>query len=1338
MGSKQSAFRTLLRLLFLMILLPFVGASLVAIWVGNEQLKSEGRDLLRSEAETAMQRFNDIIDHSEGFVALLSVLDPESETCSKALSAVQPPFTDVYLVVAVADQAGRLVCAHPASAIGIDISDRPWFLEATETGKLAVGGFQVSRASGKPDLVLARPSPFGPGEGTYYVGASIDLEFLSQYIAGSGGGASGGIVIVDEAERILATTSASLELGAKFATPDTEGFSSTQVAGSDRDVFLTRFEIGGTQFKILALEQETGILTVPERMVISLVFFALLLGLSAAVYGYRRLQRDVIAPIHNLREAATRIAAGESGEVPRAPNAPLELGQALSAFNDMARKLELTSLELDRASTMVGLGIWRLRSGADSFWLSKNVRDILGFSEEVVRVEDFDARILEEDLPAVKKALTRVVEHNETAEVEYRIRSGTGDTRIFRAQAGPIVQGDAQMTGIVQDITELRRREAALERSQGLLRVARRAARLGGWRYDTILRRFVEFTENGEIQRMSAEEALDSFEGEDSARIQTAFWACVAGGVPFDEIVKHRSESGQEHWVRVIGEAEHNEAGEVTLVHGALQDVDEMVRARETSAEMQALLQGILDFLGDGFLVQDFAGRVRYINWRAQVMFGLVEKQGLLGHLLKEEVEPSLAAALRELSQRVHAEGANQSQSQVVRAEATDKWLELNVHATPSGVAIHVRDVTRDRERQARLRLLEAAIARLNDMIVITNADSISLPDGPEIVFVNDAFVEMTGYARSEVIGKTPRILQGEATERDRLDKVRQALETRRPVRTELTNYRKDGSVITLEIDIAPILNEKGNCTHFVAVQRDTTERREAEELLRNREEQFRLVSLASNDVIWDWNFQTGKIWRSDNYKEFFGPEPIEPYKISSFLELIHPDDRLRFTKSLNKALDGDASAWSLEYRIEAAGGTYRQVMDRGFILRHEDGSPRRMVGAMSDVTEIRNLDAQLHQVQKLESIGQLTGGVAHDFNNLLTIILGNCDLLLEEIEDEALKAQLHSINYAAERGAKLASSLLAYSRRQHLQPQPTNIDEMIKGAWDLFRQAVPERIAFDCELSGKNAVSEVDRDKLQSALLNIVINAVAAIERDGKIVIRTGIKHSSEISAAAHECPPGEFVFLEVVDDGSGMSPTVAERAFEPFFTTKEVGAGTGLGLSSVYGLVRQSGGTVELDTAPGKGTRVTLCFPLYDGQVLEDPVRDSVAPADPASGGGRQILIVEDDPDLRRFAVKCLSSVGYEVDEARTGDEALDMFKSNKQFDLLLTDVVVPGSTTGIELARVAHERQPDLAIVIMSGYADDLLKGDTDLDGNVVRLGKPFRAAELVETVSEALGG
>ncbi|MFD1378854.1 hybrid sensor histidine kinase/response regulator [Fodinicurvata halophila] len=506
-----------------------------------------------------------------------------------------------------------------------------------------------------------------------------------------------------------------------------------------------------------------------------------------------------------------------------------------------------------------------------------------------------------------------------------------------------------------------------------------------------------------------------------------------------------------------------------------------------------------------------------------------------------------------------------------------EKWFEVNAYPAPDGLAVYFRDITEERALQAQLRLLETAVSRQSDILLITEAAPIDAPHGPRIVYVNDAFTRRTGYTREEVIGKTPRILQGPKTQMTELARIRRALEKWQPVRAELINYRKSGEEIWLELDIVPLADEKGWYTHWVSVERDITARKAAEEAVRLNEERFRLVASATNDVIWDWDLTTDRIWWNESMASQFGydRDTLEP-GLESWKNRIHPNDQAQVVESIHAVIEGSGSNWVEEYRFLHADGRELIVVDRGFLIRDEAGRAVRMVGSMEDVTEQRMLDERLRHSQKLETIGQLTGGVAHDFNNLLTVILGNAEVLSDRLgEDETLKALADMTISAAERGAELTNRLLAFARQQALQPKIVDLNHMLVGIEPLLKRALSEEI--EIEISQGEAIPriEVDPGQLEAALLNLAINARDAMAEGGRLVIETETFELDENSASGHlELEPGIYVVLCVSDTGAGMDSETLEHAFEPFYTTKDVGKGSGLGLSMVYGFMKQSGG--------------------------------------------------------------------------------------------------------------------------------------------------------------------
>ncbi len=390
--------------------------------------------------------------------------------------------------------------------------------------------------------------------------------------------------------------------------------------------------------------------------------------------------------------------------------------------------------------------------------------------------------------------------------------------------------------------------------------------------------------------------------------------------------------------------------------------------------------------------------------------------------------------------------------------------------------------------------------------------------------------------------------------------------------------------------------------------------------------------------------------------------------------------------------------------------------------------------GFLRDVTAEREAEAQLRQAQKMESVGQLTGGVAHDFNNLLTVVIGSLDLALGKVQGE-VQSVLESALQAAERGATLVQRLLAFSRRQTLIPEVLDLNRLAADMEDLLRRTLGEDIEIELKLNQPLWSALADRGQVENALLNLTVNARDAMPAGGKLTIETGNVHLDEDYAAnSPEVTPGDYVMLAVTDTGNGMPAEVLERAFEPFFTTKEVGKGSGLGLSMIYGFAKQSGGHVKIYSEVGHGTTVRLYLPRQAAAAVASGAPPPATQDHPR--GGEMILVVEDNADVRAFIVRHLHELGYRVIEAKDGPSALRILEEPTAVDLLLTDVVMPGGMTGRQLSDEARRRRPDLKTLFMSGYTEDSIVHQGKLDPGVNFLSKPFRRRDLALKVREAL--
>ena len=405
-------------------------------------------------------------------------------------------------------------------------------------------------------------------------------------------------------------------------------------------------------------------------------------------------------------------------------------------------------------------------------------------------------------------------------------------------------------------------------------------------------------------------------------------------------------------------------------------------------------------------------------------------------------------------------------------------------------------------------------------------------------------------------------------------------------------------------------------------------------------------------------------------------------------------------------------------------------------VIRDASGRVLGFAKITRDMTEWRAMQEQLHQAQKMEAIGQLTGGVAHDFNNLLTVILGNMETIarLAPPQDGRLKRAVDQATRGAQRAATLTQQLLAFSRRQPLNPKPTEVNRLVSGISELIRRTLNENIAIETVLGAGVWRIEIDAHQLESALLNLAVNARDAMRNGGKLTLETANAHLDDRYASNYaEIDPGQYVVICVSDTGSGMNKDVLARAFDPFFTTKPIGEGTGLGLSQVYGFVKQSGGHIKLYSEIGEGTTVKIYLPRYIGNHAE--VEIEAQPIVPQGGPNEVILVVEDDEDVRRFSSDSLRELGFAVLEAQDGPSALRMLDLHPEVNLVFTDVGLPG-INGRELVDAARARHPNLKVLFTSGYARNAIVHQGRLDQGVQLLTKPFTRAQLAARVRDVL--
>lgn len=507
------------------------------------------------------------------------------------------------------------------------------------------------------------------------------------------------------------------------------------------------------------------------------------------------------------------------------------------------------------------------------------------------------------------------------------------------------------------------------------------------------------------------------------------------------------------------------------------------------------------------------------------------------------------------------------------------------------------------------------------------------------------------------------------------------------------------------------------------------------------REEQNRLSALlhVAADAIYDIDLRGQNVFFSEGMMNVFGLdwEGQRP-RAALWAQALHPDDRDRVVRGFNAFIAGRREDWRAEYRLRRGDGRFVHVRDRARALRDDTGEAFRIIGSMQDVsTEVETAD-RLHQAQKLDAIGKLTGGVAHDFNNLLSVILGNAELLAEGASGEDAAAMARAIAQAAARGADLVASLLSFARRQPLQPRALAPEAVLAELMRMLERTLPADVTLQTALPSGLWPIEADPTQLQAALLNLAVNACDAMPGGGRLTIAMdNLTVDADFAASHPGARPGDYLRIALTDTGSGMAPDVLARVFDPFFTTKPAGQGSGLGLSMVHGFASQSGGHVSLYSEPGIGTTVRLMLPRATGAELPAGQPVGAAPQVP-QGGGEHIVVAEDDPALRHHVKRLVESLGYRVTAAADGAAALAAIRAAGDVALLFTDVVMPGELSGRQLAERALAERPGLRVLFTSGYADSFVLDRGRIEPGVHLLTKPYPRDELARRLHDLLHG
>jgi PAS domain S-box-containing protein len=595
----------------------------------------------------------------------------------------------------------------------------------------------------------------------------------------------------------------------------------------------------------------------------------------------------------------------------------------------------------------------------------------------------------------------------------------------------------------------------------------------------------------------------------------------------------------------------------------------------------------------------------------------------------------------------------------------------------------------------------------------------------------NRAAELLFGYTAAEAIGKRIDIIVPPDRCAEIDDILRRVTAGEKLEQYETLRLHKDGRIVDVSLSVSPIRSASGEIIGASKTARDISESKWAQHALNQEIEERRRIFETSQDLILVTDTRGTFVQVSPSAKTIIGYEPAEMIGRSA-MEFIYPDD-LENTRNEMRAARHGRQMRNFETRyVHKEGhpvtltwmGTWSEPVWRHFFIGR-------------DLTEKQAAEAQIRQVQKMDAIGQLTGGVAHDFNNILTVITGTIGILAEAVADKPdLAAIARLIDEAAERGANLTKHLLAFSRKQPLQPTEVDINGLMLEAAKLLHPTLGEHIEITPILAEDAWAAMVDPNQLTTAILNLALNARDAMPDGGKLTLESRNVYLDESYAGMNsEVTVGHYVMVTVSDSGTGILAHLLEKVFDPFFTTKGVGKGTGLGLSMVFGFVKQSGGHIKIYSEEGHGTSVKIYLPRATG------LTQTAAEAQAGSkivGGSELILIVEDDAMVRKYVRTQIEGLGYATLAAANAAEALEVIDANAQIDLLFTDVIMPGAMNGRQLVDEAQRRRPGLKTLFTSGYTENAIVHHGRLDSGVLLLAKPYRKSELARMIRTALGG
>lgn len=1010
-----------------------------------------------------------------------------------------------------------------------------------------------------------------------------------------------------------------------------------------------------------------------------------------------------------------------------------------------------------------GIGTFAVDIATDTVTATPEFSRLYGLDHIDTRpATDFENVVVSEDTALISHPASRH-QGDAAIDVEYRIRKPANGEIRWIARRGEF-QFDqngkpVSFVGIARDITVRKRSEENLKKTQEKLALALEATGTGTFDFDlrnNVLewddrcRELFGLPEGAEV---SYQTFLNGLHPDDRDDIDIAVKAAISVTGKGEYDVTYRTVGVVDHRVRWIAAKGRTffENGVAVRFIGTVRDVTEALNEERLHREIEERYRLASRATNDAIWDWDLA--TNYVLWNDALTAAYghpIDSVEPTGEWWIEHIHPEDRAII---DQSIHAaiDGTDVDWTGEYRfrrrdgtyAQVFDRGhIIRDDQGHPLRMIGAMLDLTRVEEAESALRDSESRYRSLftaldEGLCIIEFIDG---PDGVSSDYVhlkyNDAYIRQAGVSGIE--GKRVREVFPSEAEKW-ISFYREVLDTGQPKRLEL-KFDETQKIL----DVGAFRLDPPERRQIAVVCQDITARRTAENQLRelnatlerrvaertaDRDRMWRL----STDVMLVADFNATITAANPAWKTVFGWDDEDLFG-NSFMDFIHPEDKQATLDEVGKLSDG-VTTFSFENRYRKRDGKYRiiswtAVPDESFI--HAVG--RDVTEQREAAIALQKTEIALQQAQKMEAIGNLTGGVAHDFNNLLQVVAGNLQLLARDVSGND-KAQCRITNALAgvDKGSKLASQLLAFGRRQALDPRVLNIGRLVRGMDEMLRRTIGEGVEVETIVSGGLWNTLVDPMQIENAILNLAINGRDAMDGFGKLTIEVGNAYIDDVYSRLHQdVQPGQYVVLSVTDTGSGMSPEIIDKVFEPFFSTKPEGKGTGLGLSMVYGFVKQTGGHVKIYSEVGHGTTLKMYLPRSQQQ--EDL---EVVPLEgPVVGGPETILVAEDDEGVRATVVEMLQELGYRVLKAPDATSALTILESGMPIDMLFTDVVMPGAMKSTELARKAKERFPHIAVLFTSGYTENSIVHGGRLDAGVQLLSKPYTREALARKIRHVL--